>query len=201
MPSRRDDAERHPPTTRSTPRFSSARAMIRRWISDVPSQIRSTRSSRKNRSASELAHVAAAAEDLDDAVGAPKGGLGCEQLGQRRLGVDDLGVRTRCRRARPPRGSAAAPPTRPRPSRPAGRTRPGSRRSARRTGPARWPIRRPGSAAAPSPRCSARRCGSAPRRTIRWSARPPRPPRRGSPCRHADVLSTNCGWRSANVWV
>ena len=39
------------PTTRSTPRFSSARAMIRRWISDVPSQIRSTRSSRKNRSA------------------------------------------------------------------------------------------------------------------------------------------------------
>ena len=39
------------PTTRSTPRFSSARAMISRWISDVPSQIRSTRSSRKNRSA------------------------------------------------------------------------------------------------------------------------------------------------------
>ena len=39
------------PTTRSTPRFSRARAMIRRWISDVPSQMRSTRSSRKNRSA------------------------------------------------------------------------------------------------------------------------------------------------------
>ena len=31
--------------------LSSARAMMSRWISDVPSQIRSTRSSRKNRSA------------------------------------------------------------------------------------------------------------------------------------------------------
>ncbi len=42
----------HPwPTTRSTPRFSRARAMISRWISLVPSQIRSTRSSRKKRSA------------------------------------------------------------------------------------------------------------------------------------------------------
>ena len=30
-----------------TPRFSRARAMISRWISDVPSQIRSTRSSRR----------------------------------------------------------------------------------------------------------------------------------------------------------
>ena len=39
------------PTTRSTPRRSRARAMIRRWISEVPSQIRSTRSSRKKRSA------------------------------------------------------------------------------------------------------------------------------------------------------
>ena len=38
------------PTTRSTPRFSRARAMITRWISEVPSQIRSTRSSRRNRS-------------------------------------------------------------------------------------------------------------------------------------------------------
>ena len=38
------------PTTRPTPRFSSARAMIIRWISEVPSQIRSTRSSRRNRS-------------------------------------------------------------------------------------------------------------------------------------------------------
>ncbi len=35
------------PTTRPTPRFSSARATIIRWISDVPSQIRSTRSSRR----------------------------------------------------------------------------------------------------------------------------------------------------------
>ena len=38
----------------STPRRSSARAMIRRWISLVPSQIRSTRSSRRNRSATLL---------------------------------------------------------------------------------------------------------------------------------------------------
>ena len=35
------------PTTAPTPRFSSARATISRWISDVPSQIRSTRSSRR----------------------------------------------------------------------------------------------------------------------------------------------------------
>ena len=35
----------------STPRRSRPRAMIRRWISLVPSQIRSTRSSRRNRSA------------------------------------------------------------------------------------------------------------------------------------------------------
>ena len=35
------------PTTRSTPRRSSERAMIRRWISLVPSQMRSTRSSRR----------------------------------------------------------------------------------------------------------------------------------------------------------
>ncbi len=42
---------RRQPTTRPTPRFSIARATMTRWISDVPSQIRSTRSSRKNRSA------------------------------------------------------------------------------------------------------------------------------------------------------
>ena len=36
---------------RSTPRRSSARATISRWISLVPSQIRSTRSSRRKRSA------------------------------------------------------------------------------------------------------------------------------------------------------
>ena len=42
-------ARRHP-TTRPTPRFSRARAMISRWISEVPSQILSTRSSRRNRS-------------------------------------------------------------------------------------------------------------------------------------------------------
>ncbi len=39
------------PTTLDTPRFSIARATISRWISEVPSQIRSTRSSRKKRSA------------------------------------------------------------------------------------------------------------------------------------------------------
>ena len=38
-------------STRSTPRRSSARATISRWISLVPSQMRSTRSSRQNRSA------------------------------------------------------------------------------------------------------------------------------------------------------
>ena len=38
-------------SVRSTPRRSSARATIRRWISLVPSQIRSTRSSRRKRSA------------------------------------------------------------------------------------------------------------------------------------------------------
>ena len=41
----------HVPSIRSTPRFSRPRATISRWISDVPSQIRSTRSSRRNRSA------------------------------------------------------------------------------------------------------------------------------------------------------
>ena len=44
------DRRRHP-TTRSTPRRSRARAMTSRWISLVPSQIRSTRSSRRYRSA------------------------------------------------------------------------------------------------------------------------------------------------------
>jgi hypothetical protein len=38
-------------SVRSTPRRSRARAMISRWISLVPSQMRSTRSSRKKRSA------------------------------------------------------------------------------------------------------------------------------------------------------
>jgi hypothetical protein len=38
-------------SVRSTPRRSSARATISRWISLVPSQIRSTRSSRRKRSA------------------------------------------------------------------------------------------------------------------------------------------------------
>jgi hypothetical protein len=38
----------------STPRRSSAREMMSRWISLVPSQIRSTRSSRRNRSATLL---------------------------------------------------------------------------------------------------------------------------------------------------
>ncbi len=44
----RDARSGHPwPTTRPTPRFSRARAMTIRWISLVPSQIRSTRSSRR----------------------------------------------------------------------------------------------------------------------------------------------------------
>ena len=41
----------HAPSIRSTPRFSRPRATISRWISEVPSQMRSTRSSRRNRSA------------------------------------------------------------------------------------------------------------------------------------------------------
>ena len=41
-----------------------------------------------------LAHVAAATEHLDDAVSAAEGCLGGEQLGERRLRVDDLRVRT-----------------------------------------------------------------------------------------------------------
>ena len=41
----------HQCSTRSTPRRSRARATIRRWISLVPSQMRSTRSSRHRRSA------------------------------------------------------------------------------------------------------------------------------------------------------
>ena len=122
-----------------------------------------------------LAHVAAAAEHLDDAIRAAEGRLRGEQLGERRLGVDDLADRRPNRRARPPRGSGAGRRTRRRRNRPAGTRRPGSRRSARRTGCARWPTRRRARAAAPSPRCSAPRCGSAPRRTTRWSGRPPRP--------------------------
>ncbi len=43
--------EVHQCSVRSTPRRSRARAMISRWISLVPSQMRSTRSSRKKRSA------------------------------------------------------------------------------------------------------------------------------------------------------
>ena len=39
---------------RSTPRRSRPRAMMSRWISEVPSQIRSTRSSRRNRSAADV---------------------------------------------------------------------------------------------------------------------------------------------------
>src|SRR5206468_4144423 len=47
-------AQRHRasyPTIAGTPRLKSWSATITRWISEVPSQIRSTRSSRKNRSA------------------------------------------------------------------------------------------------------------------------------------------------------
>ncbi len=66
--------------------------MIRRWISDVPSQMRSTRSSRRKRSGAKAATVATTAEDLDDPVGTAPGRLGREELGQRRLGMDDLRV-------------------------------------------------------------------------------------------------------------
>ncbi len=169
------------PTTRPTPRFSSARAMISRWISEVPSQIRSTRSSRRNRSGGVLAHVAAAAEDLDDAVGAAQGRLRGEQLGQRRLGVDDLGV-----------GAGVGQPgalagQQPRRGRVGGRIGQREADALEVVDPLAEldalgrPLDAPASAAAPSPRRSARRCGSAPRRTTRWSARPPARRRRGPP--------------------
>ena len=51
-----------------------------------------------------LAHVAASAEDLDDAIRTGERRLRGEQLGERRLGVDDLADPRPSRRARPPRG-------------------------------------------------------------------------------------------------
>src|SRR5207244_4117211 len=43
----------------------------------------------------ELAHVAAPPEHLDDPIGAAPGSLRREELGERRLGVDDLRIRAR----------------------------------------------------------------------------------------------------------
>ena len=54
------------PTSGSTPRLNSCAAMMLRWISLVPSQMRSTR---PVEALDVLAHVAAAAEDLDGPVG------------------------------------------------------------------------------------------------------------------------------------
>ena len=188
------------PTTRPTPRFSSARATISRWISDVPSQIRSTRSSRKNRSAGELAHVAAAAEDLDDPVGAAERRLGREQLGQRRLGVDDLRVGAGVDEPGALAGEQA------RRGRVGGRVGQRERHALEvvdplaELDPLGGPLDRERRGAAPSRRCSAPRCGSAPRRTTRWSARPPGRRRRGSRRPGTRTSSsTNCGCRSANV--
>ncbi len=197
----RDAIPAHP-TTRPTPRFSSARAMIQALdLADVPSQIRSTRSSRKNRSAGVLAHVAAAAEHLDDPVRAAEGRLGREQLRQRRLGVDDL-------RVGPAVGQPGALA-----GQQAGRRRVGRGVGEREADPLEvvdplaeldalgGPLDGQRRAAAPSPRCSGRRCGSAPRRTTRWSARRRRRSRRGSPAGTRTSSSTNWGCRSANVWV
>ena len=69
--------------------------MISRWISLVPSQIRSTRSSRQEPLGDVVAPVAAAAEGLHGAVGAAARGLADEQLRHRRLGVHELGVGAR----------------------------------------------------------------------------------------------------------
>ena len=128
-----------------------------------------------------LAHVAAAAEDLDDPVGAAEGRLRREQLRERRLGVDDLRVGAAVGQDRRLAGQQSGRRRRPRRSRPAGTTRPGSRRCARRTGRAPWPTPRPRSGDAPSLRCSGPRCGCVPRRTTRWSARPLGRSRRGPP--------------------
>ena len=54
VPYRRRLGHSSPVSIRSTPRRSSPRAMMSRWISEVPSQIRSTRSSRRNRSAADV---------------------------------------------------------------------------------------------------------------------------------------------------
>ena len=82
-------------------------------------------------------------------------------------------------------------------------TRPGSRRSARRTGPAPSPTRRPASSSrsiAPAQRAPMWIRSSTNHSLVSSSARPiAAEDRRG---RHADVASsTNCGWRSAKVWV
>ena len=66
--------------------------MITRWISLVPSQIRSTRSSRKWRAAGLSSHVAAPAEHLHRPVGDPAGRLRGEELRHRDLAVDDLAI-------------------------------------------------------------------------------------------------------------
>src|SRR5438093_564809 len=97
---------------RSTPRRSSPRAMMSRWISEVPSQIRSTRSSRRKRSGADAARgdvdplldepvvleVVPAPDHLvapEDGVGVdlavvPQSGMAVrEGVGERRI-VDDL---------------------------------------------------------------------------------------------------------------
>ena len=68
-------------------RRSIEREMMCRWISLVPSQIRSTRASRQNRSTGQLAHQAHAAEDLHRLVGHPAEHLRGVQLGHRGVGV------------------------------------------------------------------------------------------------------------------
>ena len=140
------------------------------------------RAARAGSARREVAHVAAATEDLHDPVGAAVGGLRGEELRERRLGVDDLRVGARCRPARRTRGSGQA-------GRGSVGRRVGEREAdalevvdpLRRTGPGSWPTRRPASAAAPWRPRSARRCGCAPRRTMRWSARRPGRRHRGPP--------------------
>ena len=66
--------------------------MIRRWISLVPSQIRSTRDLAPEALCDILAHVAAAAEDLHGAVGDAADRLRGEQLGDRAARVQRLQV-------------------------------------------------------------------------------------------------------------
>ena len=55
--------------------------MMWRWISEVPSQMRSTRASRQSRSTPHLLHQAHAAEDLHGLVGDPRQHLRGIELG------------------------------------------------------------------------------------------------------------------------
>jgi hypothetical protein len=173
----------HPPT----PRFSSARGddqpldLGRALPDPVDPQLA------QEALGGELAHVAAAAEDLDDAVGAAPGRLGREQLGERRLGVDDLRVGAGVGERAASRVSSRAADAS------AAESASGKRHALEVVDPLAELDRLVAhSTASVSSRSiapgSARRCGSAPRRTTRSSARRPADAAEDGRRRHADVL-------------